>query len=228
VLNNLQAFFNNQQIGIERAKDKVTRSGVVMSCLTLGDASFVTVQQKDGTLIGNVGNRDDVTLYEVLIPVDRSINGMNLTDEGVIGMEIDVICASKGKYPIVATLRMSLKDGAGAGSSPFVFTREDIIHARAISPDGSLNSAEAHDFLKLLGYTDEHLKALGESSMEDLKLTNVVFNAGDEATTGKQTLRHMKGEASLPASVAALAKKPTSAKLKKKTCYLAPKVFHAR
>lgn len=212
-------------VGMDKAKEKITKKGKVKSCLSIGDTSYVVVEGTDGVLIGNNNNRDDITIFEVLIPLDRSIAGQNLTEASVVGMDVDVVCAMRGKHPVVAKLVPSILDENSAAASPFAFKKSDLNKARQLSPDGSLSSPEAHDFLEKLGYTDDHLAALNDSAMSDINYQGSVLNIGDAVTHTKTHLRQINEEVTLPTSVVETTKQPPVARLRKKNCYLAPKVF---
>lgn len=157
-------------------KETTVRPGRVTTAFTVGDVMYVICILSDGTIAGRIDNVPDTTVPETMIACDKSFRSMGMTEHDVIGLVIDITFA--GKTPLYASVRTSVSGGSEQVLSPFGIPRSEIILARNISKDHTLN-ADARKYLKEKGYSDDQIDAVF-----DAKLSKIDYN-GKVLTTGK-------------------------------------------
>ena len=217
---------------LEMTKDRVVQ-GKMVSIMTLGDQMYAAVRKRVSLANGSHefthllgypdGYEGDATFSEVYIPVDRSARALTKSPEGFIGEIVDVVMGGSGKYPKYVMMNDSV---SGLRGQPFSITTGHVARARAAG-NGDLSSDESRKVLADYNYSDEDIDALLEMRLEENRgwEGNTVNFAGDAPTPWTTHKGQVKGQITLPASVAKLVKKPPTGKLKRKNCYLPPKAF---
>ena len=211
--------------------------GIIESVSPQGDYTFAVVRRKGDEvkdvdlnvvrantyLFGNKYNlpESQVSLHELLIPLDISGNITTINYEQLIGEEVMV--EVRGGRPIMAYLDIKVK-------TPRSIHPKDIDQARLLSDDLDISSKEAVDHLKAVGYKEEEIKDVTKQFYETLEVNGKIISYGTVVTNHKTSQQDGKSEQDitkkgiLESSVTGL---PTT-KLKEKSCHSHIGIFSAK
>ena len=228
---NLQNRFLSYQTN---SRQSVIIPGIIRSVVIIGEDLYAicTYSDKDhpifgkhfGKTMGNIRELEDITLAEIMIPVDLPPFAIRKNPDELIGREVDVVFGARGKYPKYVMLNNVV---GGIRGEAFNITSEDINRARAQSPDNKLDTDEARTFLLSIGYSDEQidgLLAMSADPGEKDKLNGKVFGTGGPSPYDTYE-DDIDGQIILSEESLKIVKNPPVGKLKRKQCYLPPKMF---
>lgn len=211
--------------------------GIIESVSPQGDNTFAVIRRKGDDikdvdlnvvkintyLFGNKYNlpESQVSLHELLIPLDISGNITTINYEQLIGEEAMV--EVRGGRPIMAYI--DIQAGIPRSIHPVA-----IEQARLKSDDLDISSKEAVDHLKAIGYGDAEIKDVTKQFYETLDVNGKLISYGTVATYHKTSQQDGKSEVDitkkgiLASSVTGL----PSSQLKEKSCHSHIGIFSAK
>ncbi len=186
------------------------------------DSELELVQMNTG-IIGNIYNlqESELTLAEILIPLNLDTDIQNIVPDNLIGKTIYVELDSGG-VPIVAHI-------INPEDTPRTISPRAVQEARFVSKSLRLQATESIEFLKGLGFTEEEIKSTAAELFTMRSFEGKVIKYGDAATAYKVAKSEGSSEVNLISSLRKniVTGVPTE-QLKNKSCHIQIKAFSAK